>query len=1476
VRTRSRHDFTTIRTEGQILPPDLITRIVERDRDLEGLDPASYHLAGQTINEAISQSWTVLQGVWSAFIDRRATLTEGQPETQMTRERWLLPLFRELDYGRLEAMRALEIEGKSYPISHRWRHAPIHLVGFRTDLDKRTPGVAGAARVSPHGLVQEYLNRSEDALWAFLSDGLRLRILRDNASLTRQAYVEFDLEAMMDGEVYPDFVLLWLLCHQSRVEADRPEECHLEKWSHAAAQRGTRALEGLREGVEKAISALGSGFLSHRANDELKSRLRSGELGTQDYYRQLLRLVYRLLFLFVAEDRGLLLDPDVGDAEKDRYIRFYSTRKLRDVAEKRVGARHSDLYRVLSLVMDKLGDERGCPELGLPALGSFLFSREAMPDLTGAEISNRDLLDVVRALAWTMVDGAYRAVDYKNLGAEELGSVYESLLELQPELDSTSGFFTLRAVTGNERKTTGSYYTPHSLVTSLLDTALEPVLDEAARKPDPEAAILDLKVCDPAVGSGHFLIAAAHRMAKRLASVRTGDNEPSPEATREALRDVIGRCLYGVDVNPMAAELCRVSLWMEALVPGRPLSFLDHHIQVGNSLLGTTPDLISSGIPDDAFKPIEGDDKKFTSAYRKRNREERKAWESGQLAFSLRTLGKNREAIERGYDEVDEVGEGSVAAVREKAARYAALQQSDEMFHAGRLADTWCAAFVWPKWEGAPEAITQEDFAKLTQDAHAISHETEKEIERIATRYNFFHWHLAFPNVFDGKGGFDVVLGNPPWERVKIQEKEWFAAHSPEIANAPNAAARKRMIKALAEEDPALYAAFLEDLRKADGESHLLRNSGRFPLSGKGDINTYAIFAETNRTMLSPAGRVGFIVPSGIATDNTTKDFFNDIVERRSLVSLFDFQNVNLFPAYGHGVMHFCLITLTGEDGREEEIELAFSARSVDQLHDLSRRFTLTRDDFVLLNPNTRTCPTFRTQRDAEITKSIYRRVPILVDQNKSDGNPWDLSFLSMFHMANDSDVFRTREVLETDGWQLEGNIFQLDGERYLPLYVAKMLHHFNHRYRDYAMMEQEKQGHNLPEVPTSLLKDPAWVPMPRYWVPEHEVHERIGNRWPRQWLLGWRDICRGTDERTAIFSVIPLSGVGHTSPLMLAQTDHLLFGTVLPPNLTSFVFDYVTRQKVGGTHLTYGYLNQLPVLPPEAYHRRGPWDGSTKLRDWITPRVLELTYTAWDLESFARDLGYEGPPFRWDPERRFILRCELDAAFFHLYGIGRDDADHIMESFHVVKRRDQAAHGEYRTKRVILEIYDHMARAIETGRPYQTPLDPPPVELDFLTSEPATATVSPLRSRARHESERPALDRVAEERATYEVQPSAHPNPESEAQAHGAEPDLTEEVPSATSSPQHQAPDEPQDALFERPVPQIISLEDAALALHACVPDGQKVERYTLLLDAARELGQTKLTRNVRRVLNQALNAEHNAGHLRTDWERVWRPMKK
>jgi hypothetical protein len=494
--------FTTVRSEGALLPMDLLQRIAQGDANLSGLTPESYNLLKtEKLNEAINRSWNRLLSAWVAFKAAREKLPERDTGTTLTRERWLLPLFYELGYGRLLTTKPIEVNDRSYSISHGWQNTPIHLVSFKVDLDHYTRTAAGTFRSSPHSLMQELLNRSDAHLWGFVSNGLRLRILRDNVSLTRQAYVEFDLEAMMDGEVYADFVPLWLLCHESRVEAEKPEECWLEKWSRAAHEQGTRALDQLRNGVEKAITALGSGFLAHAANNALREKLRSGELNAQDYYRQILRLVYRLLVLFVAEDRDILFHPDAELVARERYTSYYSTARLRRLAEQRVGTRHADLFHGLRLVMEKLGHEKGCLELGLPALDSFLFSQEAIADLADCEIANHDLLDAMRSLAFIDDRRMRRAVDYKNLGSEELGSVYESLLELHPVLHIDAARFELQTAGGHERKTTGSYYTPTSLITCLLDSALDPVLDEAFAKPDPETAILNLKICDPACGS---------------------------------------------------------------------------------------------------------------------------------------------------------------------------------------------------------------------------------------------------------------------------------------------------------------------------------------------------------------------------------------------------------------------------------------------------------------------------------------------------------------------------------------------------------------------------------------------------------------------------------------------------------------------------------------------------------------------------------------------------------------------------------------------------------------------------------------------------------------------------------------------------------------------------------------------------------------------------------------------------------------
>ena len=779
--TRSRDLFLTVKTEGAILPTDLLQRIVEGDPELGGLTPDSYHLArGEKLTEATSRSWNRLLGFWSAFQPVKEKLPASDAGTSATRERWLLPLLQELGYGRLLTAKAISIDGKTYPISHGWNRTPIHLLGCRVDLDRPTPGLAGATRSSPHSLLQELLNRSPDHRWGFVSNGLRLRILRDNASLTRQAYVEFDLEAMMQGEAYSDFVLLWLLCHQSRVEAEHPDDCWLEKWSQASKQRGVRALDQLRQGVEAAIKALGRGFLAWPGNHNLRERLRHGELSSQDYYRQILRLVYRLLFLFAAEDRDLLLLPGEGrSTARERYLRFYSTLRLRRLAERRTGTRHADLYAAFRLVMSKLASDTGCPELALPALGSFLFSAQALLDIENCEISNHDLLDAIRALATTVMNGVWRSVDYKNLGPEELGSVYESLLELHPVLNLGAATFELDVAAGHERHTSGSYYTRTDLVDCLLDSALNPVLDEAVKNPEPIAAILKLKVVDPACGSGHFLIAAAHRIAKRLASVRTGDDEPSPEATRTALRDVIGHCIYGVDVNPMAVELCKVNLWLEALDPGKPLSFLEHRIQLGNSLIGATPALLFDGIPDEAFDPAEGDDKNICQRYKKLNQQERLGRQSlfDENLAPWDQLGN----FAAGLVSIDDIGDQTIDGIREKERLYEKAVRSSGYLFGKFWADTWCASFAWKKDRNTTYAITEEVFRRIQKNPYSVDPWLSDEVERLAIEYRFFHWHLAFPDVFSlpfpgtvaqnsragWSGGFSAVIGNPPWVRYQ-------------------------------------------------------------------------------------------------------------------------------------------------------------------------------------------------------------------------------------------------------------------------------------------------------------------------------------------------------------------------------------------------------------------------------------------------------------------------------------------------------------------------------------------------------------------------------------------------------------------------------------------------------------------------------------------------------------------------------------
>ncbi|WP_028851084.1 Eco57I restriction-modification methylase domain-containing protein [Thermocrispum municipale] len=1345
--------FTAVHTVGGLLPADMLVRISE-GKDVSGCLPGDYRVVGsRSVRDDAERRWDYLRSVWAELREKLPVAPEADPpvdHTGQARTQWLVPLFDELGFGELTSLGATGIttdDGtKTFPVSHRWNHVPIHLASWHHSLDKR-PG--GPGSVPPQSLVQECLNRSEAHLWGIITNGRQLRLLRDSSALATAAYVEFDLEAIFDGELFSEFVLLYRLLHVSRfaiAEGAAPASCWLEKWRLEAIKSGTRALDQLRDGVRDAITTLGTGFLRHPDNTELRENLDVHEL-----HAALLRLVYRLLFIFVAEDRGALPPPQADELARERYARYFSTARLREHARRRRGTAHDDLYQALRIVLDALGDENGRPELGLPGLGGIFDRKDADKPLDGLSLSNEYLLAAVRYLCQVRDAGSgrLRAVDYRHLDAEELGSIYESLLELVPKHSAVERTFELVELAGNARKTTGSYYTPSSLIECLLNSTLDPVIDDAVKRGEQAASaagradatesivdeLLSLTVCDPACGSGHFLVAAARRIAKRVAAVREGNPEPTRDEVQRALHEVIARCIYGVDLNPMAVELAKVSLWLEALDPGKPLSFLDAHVKCGNALLGATPKLLQKGIPDEAFKPIEGDDKKIAKSLAQRNRSERVGQqELFDVDIEVKVSNKTFAAAVRS---IASLPADELPQVRRQESAYAQFMRSTEYQVAKGVADAWCAAFLWPKTADAPLAITDKVFRNLQDpEADAAPQRTHEEVIRLREQYRFFHWHLEFPEVFTvpesdagaaeatgWAGGFDCVLGNPPWERIKLQEQEFFAQRDAEIATAKNAAARKKLIEAL-KNDPdrsALYQDFGTAKRKAEGESHFLRMGGRYPLTGRGDINTYAVFAEVDRILTGPRGRMGVIVPTGIATDATTQYFFKDLVTHGSLAALYDFENASpLFPGV-HRSFKFCILSLVGGALREPAASFAFFLHDPTELDDANKAFALTPEEITLLNPNTGTCPVFRSRRDAEITLGIYRRVPVLVKEPDETGrggsNPWNVSFMRMFDMSNDSHLFHSREELEAEGWTLSGNVFTRGAQRMLPLYEAKMLHHYDHRWATY---DEDGSTH---ELALEEKQDPNVVVLPRYWVPGHDVPSgrvdkdgkeimeagvttRLAARaWDRDWSVGFRKICRATDERTVIGFAFPKSGLGDSGNLILPSPESP--ADLLYANMVSISSDYVLRQKLGGTNLNFFQFAQLPLVEPEKLQIHGC---SVRLR------ILELVYTAHDMAPFAQDLGDSGAPFIWDEHRRAVIRAELDALFFHLYGISRDDADYILDTFPIVKRKDEAKYGTYRTKELILAEYDRMAEAgvslttpLVDGENYTSTLTPPP-----------------------------------------------------------------------------------------------------------------------------------------------------------------------
>ena len=1325
---------------------DSIVRFEEwRTCDEAGVDGVGQALRGifskfpikQTPNESQTEDdliWPVLARLgWTASLRQQNLSTRG---------------VEDVPDGLLFADEAAKARANGF--AEEWRRyafglAIVESKRWALSLDGRSDRRASTA---PSTQMLRYLRRVDDLTngrcrWGILTNGRHWRIYHSGARSVSEHFFEVDLAAVLDLPGYNDGLF-------ALSDADRRHILKVfvllfrrDAFLPGSTDPRTFHQRAIEEGVyyEQRVAANLSGLVFDRVFPDLSRAIAAAapKAPLTEVRDAALTLLYRLLFILYAEDRELL------PVREERYDNYSLRVRVRDDVQRRKDSGHvfsANASRYWSAVDDlSRAIESGDASIGLPPYDGGLFDHERVPLLAAVRLGDGVLADVIDALSFEQTTTGRRYINYRDLSVQQLGSIYERLLEQELARDGDTIVVRPNAFV---RKTTGSYFTPRDLVGLVLRETVEPlvrtrldrfaerVADRAAgddvamlREVDPAEGILQLRICDPAMGSGHFLVGLVDYLADRViaamveaetavAEYASPVTERIDDMRRTILKNstehgwavdadrlddrqivrriVLKRCVYGVDRNAMAVELAKVSLWLHSFTAGAPLSFLDHHLRCGNSLFGSwTREAFDKTQPEGSplflHEPLNRATRAAMTMQRIEALTDAKIEETDQSAGLLDELLSMTAPLEA----------------------FLALVHGFEWLHVrdaeGRTAlrQFFQGAFGDPVGVASGEVVVKSDspiqkrFVQLLDDARSIHAEQL-----------FFNWEPAFPGVWsdwdaaDRRGGFDAVLGNPPWDRVRLEQVQWFGARRPAIALAQRAADRKHMITSLCAAGDPLGDEYQHAADLAKSAARVARRGGNYPLLSRGDVNLYSLFVERALSLIHSDGLIGLVVPSGIAADKTAASFFRCVATEGRLRALYDFQNRGVFFPDQHASFKFCVF-VAGRTSAPAPARCAFYLHEIADLSDPDRHFELTAEDFARVNPNTGTAPIFRTRRDAALTTVIYDRLPVLVDRSSGEEvKAWPAKYATMFHMTNDSGLFRTREELEEQegAYPIGGHRFDSPTGEWLPLYEGKMVQAFDHRA---ASVVVNPENLHRPAQPDSATTEQHanldWQPEPQFWIngaqlPEYDLH----------WWLGWKDATAPTNVRTVIAAVIPRSGVGNTFPILLPTVNHKQFTTIAPrilANLNAVVLDYVARQKVQGQHLNLYIVEQLPIVPPDRYEQT--CFGPRTAADIVREAVLELTYTAHDMAPFARDLGHVdesgtvGAPFPWDDDRRLHLRAKLDALFFHLYGVtDRDDVRYVWSTFRTMEQREVAAYGRYRSRELCLGYMN----ALEAGRP--------------------------------------------------------------------------------------------------------------------------------------------------------------------------------
>jgi hypothetical protein len=1302
--------------------------------------------ADSTINEASTESeiiWKVLEALdWHDTLPQQTASAKGRYEVP---DGLLFP--------NSQAKTAALAEKKD---ELRYRHGIVILESKRWQRALDRPDKTDTLNSgTPSTQMLRYLSRAEviserRIQWGILTNGRHWRLYWQGARSRSEDFLEIDIALVLgmpglkpppgslETENPEHFLKVFYLLFRRAafLPADHEQRCFHQIALDEGRHWQAIVSQDLGDTVfSQVFPTLVKALVQH--DPQAPQPLSSDYLET--VRRAALTLLYRLLFLFYAEDRNLLPVHEI------RYAR-YALRKIRhEIAQsidkgepfstgaKRYYMNLQDFYRAIAL---------GDTSIGLPPYNGGLF--DEIPLLERTLLPDTPFAILIDKLSRRTENDKLQWINYRDLSVQQLGSIYERLLEFVVVTNKSNEITIEPNIYA--RKGSGSYYTHDELVKLVITETLEPLINERVaafqqetaslahkRTPkskrlqtleplDPASRLLDLKICDPVMGSGHFLVflidyladQILEQMANAEAAV-TWTAYQSPLAPRiETIRQhilaaaevqnwtidrnqlddrhiirrmILKRVIYGVDKNPMAVELAKVALWLHTFTVGAPLSFLDHHLRCGDSLFGEWVNVVSTELH-----------------------------QMGALFMQNALAGMS--AATHMMNDISELTDADIAEVKQSKYLFESVDKTLKPLT--QLLDFWQALRWFSPLNGSPrskkqtvhpglapllsgrfgDVMTVVSKGQVTSDKPKDKKEVKAindllaQTQAIAERERFLHWEVAFPTVWrhlersQSVGGFDIVMSNPPWERVKLQEIEWFAVHKLEIAQMARAADRKKLIAKLQKKGDVLWDAYINAKTCAETAAKVARTFGEYPLLSGGDVNLYALFVERAQRLAAPHGVIGLVTPSGIASDLGTSAFFKSVATTGRLKCLFDFENKKVFFPDVDSRFKFCTLIFGGQERQFSESQYAFFLHAVKERNDPERLFTLTAEDLAVVNPNTGTAPIFRFSRDAEITTRIYKKFPVLVDRRTEPAKAiWPVRYVTMFHRTNDSDLFKLQDELDNEGFYPVGmNVWRRGSEEFVPLYEGKMVQAYDHRAA--SIVVNPKNIHRPAQSLAASLEqhqNPNWLPKPEFWVNTQTVKriQQIG------WVLVFKEITAPTNMRTMIASIAPAVAFNNKIPLFQPNQDddkgvknYYLQAPLLLANLNAFAFDFIVRQKLHGQTLNLYILEQLPFIPPEAFDQKL---GNQKIADFIREQVLHLTYTAVDMRPFAQDMGYDGEPFVWDDEDRRHRLARLDALFFYLYQLEKNEASYILDQFPNVRAQDEKVFGRYLTKDLIL-----------------------------------------------------------------------------------------------------------------------------------------------------------------------------------------------